>query len=296
MRSTSANRDDHVRPSTFSDEDAHSCGLVGDRGRHVRGARPVARAAACASARERLDHDGRFDLLTRAPQEADQRRRGLHCLERQHDPPDPEPEGELALGEEHDGRNRDERAEVTTHGAQRAPARRLARITRVRDLAPEDAALEQGLPPFLVVSPDELHAGQLAVADLAGELVFVEDHDLPITGTGPEPGDGLNVVTGRRLWRPRGHELAGDGTRQRGRQRRRRSERCRAGRCRRGSRPAAARSSVFSNRSAGCLRRHRETIASRASGASGRNRRSGSASRSITAASTWAGVARRKTG
>ena len=38
------------------------------------------------------------------------------------------------------------------------------------------------------------------------------------------------------------------------------------------------------------------TSASRAGGTSGRRRRSGSASRSITAASTWAGVSRRKTG
>jgi len=55
-------------------------------------------------------------------------------------------------------------AEVARQPAQDAPARCLPGIAGVRDLAPEDVALEEGLPDLLAFSPDELHAGQLAAA------------------------------------------------------------------------------------------------------------------------------------
>ena len=59
---------------------------------------------------------------------------------------------------------------------------------------------------------------------------------------------------------------------------------------------SAASSSVFANRRAGSFWRQRVTSASSARGTSARSRLSGSGSRSITAARTWAGVSRRKSG
>ena len=151
---------------------------------------------------------------------------------------------------------------------------------------------KSGCQTLLVVPPDELDAGQLAVADLADERRLVVAPDLAVVRS-LEADARLDVVQARASGRGRSPPRSREG-RGRGRAAPRRASPRGSGRR---ERRAATRARPSSRSgSAGSFCRHRETIASRASGASGRRRRSGSASRSITAARTWAGVSRRKTG
>ena len=201
---------------------------LGQQGRDVRSSRSAMRArtraaswaigdgtsaAPAGGASCRGAGTGRAGTMTGGPtsargrrRSAEQRWRSPQRLDREHGPPDPQPEGKLSLAEVHHGRDDDECAEVAPHGAQRTPARRFPGIAGVRHLSAEDAALEQGLPPFLVVQPDELDAGQLAAANLAGELLLVEDPDLPAPGVRSETDIGLDVVDGQaagaRPWTP----------------------------------------------------------------------------------------------